>query len=167
MFSGIFRRGRRELATSSVLILLRLSMGWLFIYSGVNHLLTEIDTGEMSTTGYLLFATKGPFQEFFSSLAGNSIVNGLVVWGLILIGLALILGVFVRFSSVMGSVMLVLFYLSAFPPEHNPFMDDHIVEVLVFAALAIFGAGRILGLDYLLEKTEIVQRWPKLRILLG
>lgn len=146
---------------------MRLSMGWLFIYAGVDHLLTEINTGQMTTTGYLLYATRGPFQDFFASLAGNSIVNGLVVWGLILIGLALILGVFVRFSSLMGSIMMMLFYLSAFPPEHNPFLDEHILEVLVLAALAVFGAGRILGLDYLLEKTSPVQRWPKLKSLLG
>lgn len=165
--SGIFGRGRQKLMASSVLVLLRLSIGWMFLYAGVDHLLTEISTGKMATTGYLLYATKGPFQEFFSSLSGNTIVNGFVVWGLILVGLALILGVLVRFSSVMGSVMAILFYLSAFPPEHNPFMDDHIISVLVFAALAIFGAGRILGLDYLLERIRIVQRWPRLKILLG
>jgi len=153
--------------TSYLTVTLRLSMGWIFLYSGVEKLYTELTTGNMATYGYLRFAVRGPFAGFFSGMAGNPIVNGLVVWAFILIGIALILGIFVRWSSFWGIVMMFLFYFSAFPPEHNPFIDDHIIYILVLAMFMVLGAGRIFGLDKYIERTNIVRKRPWLKAFLG
>ena len=63
------------------------------------------------------------------------------------IGILLILGVMTRLAAIAGIVWMVLFYTaSAIWPENNPFLDDHIVYVIVLAGIAYVGAGRYLGL---------------------
>jgi thiosulfate dehydrogenase [quinone] large subunit len=146
---------------------LRLSLGWIFLWAGADKLYSELTTGKLATAGYLQYATYGPLAPFFQSLAGNVAVDVLLVWGLLLIGVALILGVFMRLAAISGAVMMLLFYASAWPPAHNPFLDDHIVYALVFGLLALAGAGRFLGLDRILENRAFVQRHPRLRTLLG
>ncbi|MFQ5839075.1 MAG: DoxX family protein, partial [Thermoplasmata archaeon] len=146
---------------------LRLSLGWIFLWAGADKLYSEITTGKSATAGYLKFATYGPFAPFFQSLAGNAVVDALLVWGLLLIGIALVLGALVRVASISGMLMMILMYLSAWPPEHNPFMDDHIVYGLLLGVLAIVGAGRFLGLDRIIDKLRIVQRHPIIRKIVG
>ncbi len=124
-------------------------------------------TGKSATAGYLQFAIFGPFAGFFQFLAGNPIVEALAVWGLLLIGIALIIGAIARVTAVAGILMMVLFYLSAWPPAHSPFIDDHIIYVLALGFLGIVGAGRLLGVDRLVERTGFVKRVPWLVTFLG
>lgn len=146
---------------------LRLSLGWVFLWAGADKLYSEITTGKMATYGYLKFATYGPFAEFFQSMAGNPVIDALLVWGLLLVGIGLMFGVLTRTSAIGGIIIMVLIYLSAWPPAHNPFMDDHIIYALLFGYLAIAGAGRFLGVDRFVEKVKIIQRHRRLTALLG
>lgn len=130
------------------LVILRVVFGLLFLYSGVDKLLSDF-----SAESYLNFATDGPFVQFYANLAGNTVVDFLVVWGEILIGLALILGLAIRFTSVMGIVMMTLFYITVLPPVHGP-ITEHIIYILVFLLLAIFESGRYFGLDSWISKQE-------------
>lgn len=145
---------------------LRLSLGWIFLWAGADKLYSQA-SGSSATAGYLQFATFGPLEGFFQSLAGSAIVEGLVVWGLLLIGIALILGAMTRVAAISGAVMMVLFYASAMPPAHNPFMDDHIVYALLLVFLGVIGAGRFLGMDGIIGKTGLVRHRPRLAALLG
>ncbi len=56
--------------------------------------------------------------------------------------------------------MVFMFYL-ANAPANNPFLDEYLFYVGIFATLGALGAGRIFGLDYYIEKTAFVQknRW--------
>jgi len=137
------------------LLALRLSLGWVFLWSGADKLYSEITTGQLATTGYLEFAVRGPFAEAFNSLAGNVLVDAFLVWGELLVGLSLILGLFVKLGSIGGAILMLSIYLSAFPPEHNPLVDEHIVYIVAFAILALFKAGRVLGLDQVVSKTKL------------
>lgn len=47
--------------------------------------------------------------------------------------------------------------------ENNPFMDEHIIQAIVLVALAIYGAGRYLGLGRVWEELPIVTRLPFLK----
>lgn len=146
---------------------LRLSLGWIFLFAGIDKLLSELATGKSATSGYLQFATAGPLAGFFQALAGNPVVDALVVWGMVLVGAALVLGAFTRVAAVSGVVMMLLIYASVWPPAHNPFMDEHVIYALALGLLAFVGAGRFLGVDRFLEKLRIVQRFPRLKALLG
>ena len=141
---------------------MRVTFGFIFVWAGFEKLIEGF-----SAEGFLVNATSGPLQGWFAGMAGNGAVEGLVVWGQILIGIALIFGLFTRFAALAGATMMFLFYIAQFPPEHNPFMDYYLVYVLVCAMLAALGAGRFVGLDRYLERLPIVGRYPAARYLLG
>jgi len=108
-------------------------------------------------------------------MAGATWVDPLVVWGQILIGLALIVGLLVRWSAFWGAVMMFLFWLShlqgglleGLPMENGWVVDSTMIYIFLLFGLAAIGAGRILGLDQRLESTDVVQSNPWLRYVLG
>jgi thiosulfate dehydrogenase (quinone) large subunit len=100
--------------------------------------------GGSPTTGYLRFATHGPFAPFFQMLAGSTIVDWLFMLGLLGIGVGLLVPKCVRLAAYGGSTMLMLMYLSAFPPEHHPLLDEHIIYILVLMLIADRSARKVL-----------------------
>lgn len=146
--------------------LLRVSMAWIFLWSGFDKLVTDF-----SSAGFLTNATSGPLGGWFQSLGENElavdVIDPLVVWGQILIGFALVAGLFTRFALFWAAAMMMMFYLAQYPPEHNPFMDEHLIYIIVFALLGALGAGRILGLDALVERLPWVKRNRAATIVLG
>lgn len=63
--------------------------------------------------------------------------------------------------------MMLTFWASSLPLEHAILVDKHVVYVVVLASVAALGAGRVAGLDRILESTPLVERHPQLRYLLG
>ncbi len=123
---------------------LRLSMAWIFLWPFFDKVFglgfaTEsgkawID-GVSPTYGFLTHATQGPFAGIFQAMAGNVIVDWLFMLGLLGIGLALLINKKVRFAGYMGALLMLLMWLAVMPPEHNPFLDDHIVYGLLLLLL--------------------------------
>ncbi len=120
-------------------------------------------SGSSPTSGFLTYATKGPFAEFFQGLAGQAWVDWLFMLGLLGIGLALTFGVAMRLGTSAGIVLLMLMWLAVLPPTHNPILDDHIIYSLVLAGLAAVKAGDYLGLGKKWVSLPIVKRYPILR----
>ncbi len=162
-----------EKAVGYALLALRVVMGWVFLQAGVEKLL---DPG-WTAAGYLQFAVheNNPLIGWFQGMAGNPLVDALVIWGLTLVGVALLLGVLLRFAAASGAVMMVMFWLSALqggllaglPLEHGWVVDDHLVYAVLLYGLGAFGAGRILGVDAWIERTALVRENPWLEYLLG
>ena len=134
---------------------LRIGMGWIFLWSFLDKLFglglaTAAEdawlAGGSPTFGYLKFATAGPFAPLFQSLAGNPIVDWLFMVGLLAIGLSLILGMSVKIGGYAGALLVFLMWLSHLPPENNPFLDDHIIYVIILIGLAAVKAGQWFGL---------------------
>jgi uncharacterized membrane protein YphA (DoxX/SURF4 family) len=84
-----------------------------------------------------------------------------VAWGLTLAGLGLLLGCFTRLSSLVGAILLLLFYL-ALPPlpglPDNPMVEGkylivnkNLIEALALLTLATTASGRWFGIDGLLS----------------
>ncbi|HZK95613.1 MAG TPA: DoxX family protein, partial [Prolixibacteraceae bacterium] len=96
-----------------LLTVLRILVGWHFLYEGISKLFIHGWSAKM----YLL-GSKWLFSGFFHWMASSpdimKIVDFLNIWGLILIGLSLFVGLFVRWSSALGA-MLLLFYFVAYP----------------------------------------------------
>ena len=63
--------------------------------------------------------------------------------------------------------MLMMFYLSAWPPTTNPFMGYHLIYILLLVLLGGLGAGRILGVDALVERIPSVKGNRAVTLLLG
>ncbi|MEK7208716.1 MAG: hypothetical protein AAB677_00460 [Patescibacteria group bacterium] len=126
--------------------LLRLVMGFIFLWAFLDKLFglgfaTTADhswlAGSSPTAGFLTFAARGPLAEFFQGLAGFAAVDWLFMLGLLFVGLTLIFNRYLKWGCLAGGVMMLLIYLALNPPEHNPFIDEHIVYILVLALLAI------------------------------
>ncbi|MEX2238574.1 MAG: DoxX family protein [Dehalococcoidia bacterium] len=101
------------------------------------------------------------------SQAALNIVDPMVVYGQIFIGVALILGAFIRFALLMAALQMLLFYLPVLWPAYNPVLDDHIFYILAFGFLGAVGAGRVFGLDAIIEKWRPVKEAPQLAYALG
>lgn len=134
---------------------LRLGMGWLLLWSFLDKLFglgfaTAAEdawiAGGSPTFGYLKFVTSGPLSALFQSLAGNVVVDWLFMLGQLLIGLALTLGIGVKIAGYSGALLVFLLWLSHLPPEHNPFLDEHIIYFIILIGLATVKAGRWVGL---------------------
>lgn len=94
------------------LVLLRILVGWHFLYEGV----IKAYNPSWTARGYLLSASI--LKPFFTWLAGDSLiatVNFLNIAGLIAIGISLLLGLKVRWGCVAGILLLAFYYL-AHPP---------------------------------------------------
>jgi thiosulfate dehydrogenase [quinone] large subunit len=161
-----FRYQHVDLVIPVFALLLRLSMGFIFIWAGFDKLITDFSAG-----GFLVNASRGPLKDVFVNMGQSQValdmVDPLVVYGQIFIGFSLILGVFTRFGLLMGAIQMFLFYIVQLWPPFNPFLDEHIVYILIMALLGALGAGRILGLDAFIEKWQPVKRVPKLAYALG
>ncbi len=94
--------------------ILRVAIGWHFLYEGISKLFIE----NWSSQSYLA-NTSGFLSGFYHWLAGGEslvkAVDFLNIYGLIFIGLALFIGIFVRIVS-LGGILLLLLYYFAYPP---------------------------------------------------
>ncbi|MBI1985013.1 MAG: DoxX family membrane protein [Candidatus Wildermuthbacteria bacterium] len=150
------------------LFLLRISIGWLFFWAGI----TKVLDPEWSSAGYLQGAKT--FADFYQWLASPSLLpvtNFVNEWGLTLLGLALILGVFLRLSSILGALLMLLYYLPIlqfpYPNAHSFLVDEHIVYIFSLLVLGSLRSGRIWGLEQWCSNLPVCSKFPKLRELLG
>ncbi|SHF10038.1 Uncharacterized membrane protein YphA, DoxX/SURF4 family [Mariniphaga anaerophila] len=98
----------------TIITLLRVAIGWHFLYEG----LVKLWASNWSAAGYLANAT-GPFSGFYHWMAASegiiTIIDPVNIAALLLIGVALFLGIFIRTASVAGFALLTLYYF-AYPP---------------------------------------------------
>lgn len=158
--------------TQTLLGVLRILMGWLFLWPFFDKLFglgfaTSPErawlAGGSPTAGFLGNATSGPFAELFQSLAGNTVVDWLFMMGLLLIGLALILGIGMRIAVSSGALLMFLMWLAVLPPTNNPIIDEHIIYIAVLGVLLLHDAGEPLGLQSWWKKTMLVKNMPFLK----
>lgn len=138
------------------LTILRITIGWHFLYEG----LIKVMNPEWSAVSYLNNAI-GPFASIFKSLASNSaaleVINLLNQWGLVVIGLSLMIGLLSRWACLGGMALLALYYF-ANPPfiglgdasmvEGNYLIvNKNIVELFALWVLFQFPGSKVFGID--------------------
>ena len=83
-------------------------------------------------------------------------VNFLNQWGLTLIGVSLILGVFIRWSTIAGVLLMALYYLAdlSFPyiGANAYIVDSHIIYIFILVLLFVSKSGKNWGLDKYLRR---------------
>ncbi len=166
LFDGDVKSG-----TKWALFFGRLALGFLFIWGGYTKM-GAWASGGMATKGFLGGAAvhEGPFAAFFHSLAGNWTVEYLIVYGELLIGIALVLGLFLRVGAVSGALMMLLFTVAMWPiadkAGDNPLVDIRVLYGLMFVMFFFTTPGRFLGVDGVIEK-YLPKQLAKLKLLLG
>jgi len=145
---------------------LRVGVGIIFLWAGLEKVIGG--GGEWSAAGFLGFGTGGslgwpfvtgeiaegtvfnPTQSFWAGLADNdmamTVINLLVPWGQIGIGVSLILGLLTRFGAAMGTLMMLFFFVAAWDFEFG-IVNQHLTYALVTFFLGYIGSGNFFGLD--------------------
>lgn len=168
-------RGQAHSLSAWFVLALRLMMGFAFLYAGLDKLL---GAEPFSAQGYLLGAVPengGPLVDLFVWMGQTSwmlaFVDVAIPFGQVAIGLALLVGAFTRLAAFWGAFMMAMFYFANWDVAHGLINGDF-AYLLVFLAVAAFGAGRILGLDAIIEQHEVdgtplIEKYPKLDYVLG
>jgi len=139
---------------------LRVLVGWHFLYEGI----AKLSSPTWSAAGYLKQA-RGPFAGLFKSLAGQPELLGyadlITMWGLTIVGVLLILGLFTRLASLGGIGFILLFYLCNPPfvgyfysiPSEGSYLivNKNLVELGALVVILVTGTGRFAGLDGLVH----------------
>lgn len=174
-YGGINLTGSPHALSAWFVVLLRVVMGGAFLGAGLGKF--ALFAGEpFDAAGYLL-GSEGPVAGIYAAMAANAalmdVINVVVPISQVLIGLALIVGAFVRLAALGGALQMAMFYLGSWDVT-GPlgFVNSDLVYLVVFLAIGAFAAGRILGLDRHIERLEVggeplIERYPKLRYVLG
>jgi uncharacterized membrane protein YphA (DoxX/SURF4 family) len=138
---------------------LRALIGWHFFYEGVVKLLDP----DWSSAGYLL-QSRWLFADFFHWMAHQPLAlafsNAFNTWVLILIGAALMLGLWTRVASMSGMGLLLLYYVAnpalegfqfGLAEGNYLFIDKNLIEAAALGLLAAFPGTTFPGLDRLLQ----------------
>ncbi len=148
-------------ARTFLLFMLRVGVGWHFLYEGLVKLLDP----RWTAAGYLM-ESRWIFSGLFRWMAGTppvlAAVDFLNIWGLILIGLGLFFGFMTRWAALSGAALLFLYYI-AIPPLPSLFdtantegsyiiVNKNLVELLALAVIAAFPSSGDLGIDRLLAR---------------
>ncbi len=155
---------KRNLFLNWTLTISRIIVGWYFLYEGIAKLLTPQWTAKI-----FLMESKWIFSGIFHQIAESPealrVVDYLNIWGLILLGLSLIIGLFVRWSSIAGSI-LMLFYFVAYPPIPGYtfgsitegsylLVNKTLILLFILIVFALLPSNLWYGLD------RLVKRWKK------
>lgn len=155
------------------LTLLRIAIGWHFLYEGLAKLIDP----QWTAAGYLKNAT-GLFSGLFRALGDSPAVLHAVdiinIIGLMGIGLLLFVGLGTRIVAVGGALLLTLYYL-AMPPwpgthigpgteGHYLLVNKNLVEILALAAMASIPSAWTWGLDQLIRKLRTTARATAIQV---
>jgi len=143
---------------TTVLVILRILVGWHFFYEGLAKLFNPYWT----SAGYLAESQwwfKGFFLFLASSPSALTVVDVVNSWGLTVIGLALMLGFLTRSATVGAIILLFLYYIAAPPfagyqysmPTEGSYLvvNKTLIELAAAFVLLGFPTGRSFGLDAL------------------
>lgn len=151
--------------------LLRVVIGWHFLYEGVSKLTSTT----WSAAGYMR-ASRGPLAEFFRWIASQPHLldnaNLITMYGLTIVGVLLMLGLFTRLAAAGGIGFILLFYLCnppfigyfyAIPTEGTYLIvNKNLVELCALVVILLTGTGRFAGLDGIVHGLLVRFRRPRL-----
>jgi uncharacterized membrane protein YphA (DoxX/SURF4 family) len=154
-----------------ILTIIRVLVGWHFLYEGF----IKLAIPDWSSFHYLM-DSKWLLSGFFHWITANqtalAITDFLNVWGLILIGMGLFLGMFTRVASISGALLLLMYYMAnppfassnASPEGHYFIVNKDMIEAGILIVLATIRKDYTWGLDrwlkMLIEKRK-EKKFPK------
>ncbi|MGN0099270.1 MAG: hypothetical protein ACI38Y_08105 [Candidatus Methanomethylophilaceae archaeon] len=151
--------------------LVRIVLGFMFVWAFFDKLLglgmlttseAAIINGGSPTEYYLSQLVSGPFEGMWHALAGNAIVDFLLMFGLIAVGVCLMLGIASKLSTIGMVIMMALMYTLCVPPSDNPLVDYHILYILAALAVYFLNGFSYLGFEDKWRGLGIVKKIPLL-----
>ncbi|SDA93266.1 thiosulfate dehydrogenase [quinone] large subunit [Algoriphagus alkaliphilus] len=146
---------------TSALVILRILIGWHFLYEGVLKLYSPSWTAK----GYLLSATY--MESFFHWMASDSMISTidtLNITALLLVGVGLILGFKTQVASLIGIGLLLLYYFAHPPFPGYPqgpaegsywIINKNLIEAAALVVIFLFPTSISFGLERFFTKKEI------------
>jgi thiosulfate dehydrogenase [quinone] large subunit len=145
------------------LLLLRVALGFLFLYAGISKIVNP----EWTSAGYLGGAqTWASFYDWLAMAQNIVWVDFINKWGLFLMGAALIIGLATRTVAIFAALLMALYYIPTlnFPYAglHAYIVDEHIIYIIAFITLIAFNAGSYWGIDGMIERSKMIpEKWKK------
>jgi thiosulfate dehydrogenase [quinone] large subunit len=148
-------------AQRNTLVLLRVFIGWHFLYEGV----IKAYNPSWTSKGYLLSASI--MKPFFAWLASESLISAidfLNIAGLIAVGITLLLGIKVRWGCIGGILLLGLYYLAHPPFPSLPqgpaegsywIVNKNLIEMAALFVIYQFPLTTVFGLEGLFSKQKV------------
>ncbi|TQQ83498.1 DoxX family protein [Halonotius terrestris] len=164
------RRQFNDLGTGAgyTLLLVRLVTGYWFLHAGWTKF--AFVAGEPFTAAGYLANADSPIAWLFGFVAETpwllEFTNFMIPIGEFMIGLGLIVGALTRLAAFFGGFLMVMFYLGNADWAHG-YVNGDLLGLMMFAIVGVLAAGRVAGIDAVLEDTEFVEQRPWLRYLLG
>ncbi|MBO4798578.1 MAG: hypothetical protein J5494_07425 [Candidatus Methanomethylophilaceae archaeon] len=116
----------------------------------------------VSPSSYVVYVADGLFKDFYVSLAGNFVIDVILMAALLVLGVALVLGIAARQTTSGMCAFLLIMYSLHVPPSDNPVVDYHILLVAGMLAVYFLGGFEKLSLRDRWKETRIVRRFPVL-----
>jgi uncharacterized membrane protein YphA (DoxX/SURF4 family) len=137
---------------------LRITIGWHFLFEGISKLAIP----GWSSAPYLM-ESKWIFSGFFHWIVTNptalAITDFLNIWGLVLVGTGLFLGLFTRLSAWAGIGMLLFYYVAnpPFIPSSIPAQGHFFIININVIEAAVLGIIAFLNRDYLWSLDRLIR----------
>ena len=139
---------------------MRVIVGWHFLYEGI----AKLTSSTWSAAGYMR-ASRGPFADLFRWIASHPQMldkaNLITMYGLTIVGVLLILGLFTRLAAIGGISFVLLFYLCNPPfvgyfysiPTEGSYLivNKNLVELCALAVIFLTRSGLFAGLNRILH----------------
>ena len=143
------------------LVTLRFLIGWHFLYEGISKLLNPY----WSSAAYLL-DSKWIFSGIAETIVSNptllTLSDYINMWGLTLVGVSLLFGIFSRYGALVGMGFIIMYYLFAPPlvgleygkPNEGSYIvvNKNLIEACALFVLVMFPTSHITGLDKFLQR---------------
>ena len=155
------RHGPLTTFQATALVALRMLIGWHFCYEGIAKLLNPYWTSAGYLAGSQWFL-KGLLIHVASNATVVTVVDFANQWGLVAIGLGLMLGALARPAAIAGVVLLALYYVVAPPfagvsypmPAEGSYVlvNKVLVELGALLVVVAFPTSDVYGLDRFLPR---------------
>jgi thiosulfate dehydrogenase [quinone] large subunit len=154
---------KQKLTTAQgyALVLLRILIGWHFLYEGI----IKAYNPSWTAKGYLLSASI--LKPFFAWLAGDSlisVIDFLNIAGLIAVGISLLIGIKVRWGCIGGILLLLMYYLAhpPFPslpqgPAEGSYwvVNKNLIEMVALYVIYQFPLISLFGIENLFVRNKV------------
>ena len=149
--------------------LMRVVVGWHFLYEGV----AKLTSASWSAAGYMK-VSRGPFAALFHWIAVQPQLldkaNLITMYGLTIVGVLLIVGLFTRAAALGGLALVMLFYLCNPPfvgyfysiPSEGTYLivNKNLVEVCALGVILLTRSGLYAGLDRIVHRVVFERVHP-------